>query len=128
MPSSKSSASSPNLTLPVRLSRHPWDGNPVNSPLEARAARQLNRRQIPLTGIAGSDAERPSRVYPDPQPGPPDGLLRALRVGGGQIRPVWQRLAERAVALRQPVPKLGTTSDPEFRVAVNGRTLRPIYW
>ena len=44
----------------------------------------------------------------------------------GSVRPIWLRLAERAAVLGQPAPILDTTSDPELRIVVNGRTLRPI--
>ena len=43
------------------------------------------------------------------------------------VRPVWQRLAERAAALGQPAPKPQTTTDPELRIVAKGRTVRPLY-
>ena len=43
------------------------------------------------------------------------------------VRPVWQRLAERAAALGQPAPRLATTDDPELRIVAKGRTVRPLY-
>ncbi len=43
------------------------------------------------------------------------------------VRPVWQRLAERAAALGQPVPRLDTTTDPDLRIVAKGRTVRPLY-
>jgi hypothetical protein len=43
------------------------------------------------------------------------------------VRPVWQRLAERAAALGQPAPKPETTGDPELRIVAKGRTVRPLY-
>jgi hypothetical protein len=43
------------------------------------------------------------------------------------VRPVWQRLAERAAALGQPAPRLATTDDPELRIVAKGRTVRPVY-
>ena len=45
----------------------------------------------------------------------------------GSVRPVWQRLAERAAALGEPAPTLETTTDPAVRIVVRGRTLRPLY-
>jgi hypothetical protein len=42
------------------------------------------------------------------------------------VQPVWQRLANRAALLGRPVPDLNTTTDPELRVIVNNRTLRPV--
>jgi collagen type I/II/III/V/XI/XXIV/XXVII alpha len=43
------------------------------------------------------------------------------------VRPVWQRLAERAAALGQPAPTPHTTSDPDLRIVAKGRTVRPLY-
>jgi hypothetical protein len=43
------------------------------------------------------------------------------------VRPVWQRLVERAAALGQPAPQLATTADPELRVVAKGRTVRPLF-
>ena len=45
----------------------------------------------------------------------------------GSVRPVWQRLAERAAALGQPAPQPDTTTDPELRIVAKGRTVRPLY-
>ena len=35
----------------------------------------------------------------------------------GNVRPVWQRLAERAAALGQPAPQLDTTTDADLHIA-----------
>jgi hypothetical protein len=43
------------------------------------------------------------------------------------VRPVWQRLAERAEAIGQPAPKPETTTDPDLRLVAKGRTVRPLY-
>ena len=43
------------------------------------------------------------------------------------VRPVWQRLAERAAALGQPVPQPETTTDPGLRLVAKGRTVQPLY-
>ena len=43
------------------------------------------------------------------------------------VRPVWQRLAERAAALGQPMPQPDTTTDVQLRIVVNGRTVRPLH-
>jgi hypothetical protein len=43
------------------------------------------------------------------------------------VLPVWQRLAERAVVLGQPAPKVAMTGDPEVQLVAKGRTLRPLY-
>jgi Hint domain/GLTT repeat (6 copies) len=47
--------------------------------------------------------------------------------GAGSVRPVWYRLAERAAALGQPLPKLDTTTDPKLRIIAKGQSLRPSY-
>jgi hypothetical protein len=43
------------------------------------------------------------------------------------VRPVWQRLAERAEGLGQPAPMPETTADPDLRIIARGRTVRPLY-
>jgi hypothetical protein len=43
------------------------------------------------------------------------------------VQPVWQRLADRAATLGQPVTLPETTRDAELRVIANGRTLRPVH-
>jgi hypothetical protein len=43
------------------------------------------------------------------------------------VRPVWQRLADRAAALGEPIPQVETTGDAELRVVAKGRTLRPLH-
>ena len=46
------------------------------------------------------------------------------------VQPVWQRLADRAVALGQPMAEVETTSDPELRLLselTGRRTIEPIY-
>jgi hypothetical protein len=43
------------------------------------------------------------------------------------VRPVWQRLAERAEALGQPAQHADTTTDPGLRIVVKGRMVKPLY-
>jgi hypothetical protein len=43
------------------------------------------------------------------------------------VRPVWQRLAERAAALGHPAAQVATTADPELHIVAKGRMLRPLY-
>ncbi|HEY2617103.1 MAG TPA: Hint domain-containing protein [Acetobacteraceae bacterium] len=43
------------------------------------------------------------------------------------VRPVWQRLAERAAAIGRPVPQPATTADAGLRLLAKGRSVRPIY-
>jgi Hint domain len=45
----------------------------------------------------------------------------------GSVRPVWQRLAERAAVLSRPAPKLRTTTDAALCIVAKGRTLSPLY-
>ncbi len=42
------------------------------------------------------------------------------------VRPVWQRLADRAAELGQPAPAFDSVSDPELRIVVNGRIEPPL--
>jgi hypothetical protein len=44
-----------------------------------------------------------------------------------EVRPVWQRLADRAATLGQPVPQLHTTTDPAPCLIAKGRTVKPMY-
>ena len=43
------------------------------------------------------------------------------------VRPVWQRLAERAAVLGQPAPQRETTTDPGLQLVAKGRKIRPIF-
>ena len=43
------------------------------------------------------------------------------------MRPVWQRLAERAAAIGRPVPQPSTTADAGLRLVAKGRSVKPIY-
>ena len=42
------------------------------------------------------------------------------------IRPIWQRLADRAEALGRSLPKLSTTDDPALRLLADGHPIKPI--
>jgi hypothetical protein len=43
------------------------------------------------------------------------------------VRPVWQRLADRAAALGQEAPEQPTTTEPGLHLVAKGRRIRPIY-
>jgi hypothetical protein len=43
------------------------------------------------------------------------------------VRPIWQRLAERAAALGQPVISPEITNDADLHLVIKGRTVRPLY-
>lgn len=43
-----------------------------------------------------------------------------------EVKPVWQRLTERAAALGAPVPAQVTVSDPDLHVLVAGRLIQPV--
>jgi hypothetical protein len=43
------------------------------------------------------------------------------------VRPVWQRLAERAAAIGRPVPQPSITADAGLRLVAKGRSVKPIY-
>jgi hypothetical protein len=44
-----------------------------------------------------------------------------------RVRPVWQRLTERAAAIGQPMTRRMTTTDADLRMMAKGRMTRPIY-
>jgi hypothetical protein len=43
------------------------------------------------------------------------------------VRPVWQRLADRAAAIGRPVPERTLTPDAGLRLLAKGRAVKPIY-
>jgi Hint domain len=43
------------------------------------------------------------------------------------VQPAWQKLADRAAALGQPVPQQATTTDAELRLFAKYHTVKPIY-
>ncbi len=43
------------------------------------------------------------------------------------VQPIWQRLADRAAALGQPVPVRETSTDGGLHLVAKGRTIKPIY-
>ena len=43
------------------------------------------------------------------------------------VQPVWQRLADRAAAIGQPVTQCVTTTDADLRLLANRRTVRPVF-
>jgi hypothetical protein len=43
------------------------------------------------------------------------------------VRPVWQRLADRAAALGKLVPQHATTDDSALRLVAKGRTVKPVH-
>jgi hypothetical protein len=45
----------------------------------------------------------------------------------GSVYPVWRRLAERAEILGRPASSPEMTKDPELRIVVEGRTVRPVH-
>jgi hypothetical protein len=45
----------------------------------------------------------------------------------GNVRPVWQRLADRAAAIGQPLPRRTVTMDPDLELLINRRRIRPVY-
>jgi hypothetical protein len=42
------------------------------------------------------------------------------------VRPVWQRLADRAAAISQPASRRVTTTDADLRLLADQRTVRPV--
>lgn len=49
-----------------------------------------------------------------------------LAVSQEMVRPVWQSLVERAESLGYQRPDFATTTDPELRLVVDGRAIRPL--
>jgi hypothetical protein len=43
------------------------------------------------------------------------------------VQPVWQRLADRAAMIGQPLPQRALTTDPDLRLLANKRSLKPVY-
>ena len=43
------------------------------------------------------------------------------------VRPVWQRLADRAAIIGRPVPQRATTNDAALRLFAKGRAVKPVY-
>ena len=43
------------------------------------------------------------------------------------VRPVWQRLAQRAASLGRPVPQHALTTDPDVRLLISDRSIRPAH-
>ena len=75
----------------------------------------LRQRGRAAGAAPGSDLRnRPSNAR--------DRLLCTVRVGRGERRPVWQRLADRAGSSRK-----GTTTDADPRLVADGRTVKPVY-
>jgi len=42
------------------------------------------------------------------------------------VRPIWQRLADRAILLGEVPPRLNTTTDPGLHLVVRGRDVKPL--
>ncbi len=43
------------------------------------------------------------------------------------VRPVWQRVAERAATIGRPVPAHATTAEPGLHLLARGRAIKPVY-
>ncbi len=43
------------------------------------------------------------------------------------VRPVWQRLADRAAAIGRPVPEREITTDADLRLLADRRTVKPVF-
>jgi len=53
-------------------------------------------------------------------------LCAPLRLRSTEIEPIWTRLAARAESLGYARPEASTSSDPELRLVVAGRSFRPV--
>ena len=73
----------------------------------------------------------PRLLYPDPSgddlhPTREANSCAPFVTDPASIRPIWQRLADRAEALGRSLPKLSTTDDPALRLLADGRPIKPI--
>lgn len=86
------------------------------------------------TGNAGffSNSGRPMVLHPDltdesDYPNREAGSCAPFVWDEGSVRPVWQRLAERAAAIGWPTPVYTTTVEPDLHLLARGRAIKPIY-
>jgi hypothetical protein len=86
------------------------------------------------TGNRGffGNADEPLILHPDltdesDYPAREAGSCAPFVSAEADVLPVWQRLADRAAALGQPVPQLETTTDPTPCLIAKGRTVKPMY-
>ncbi|MDE2514536.1 MAG: Hint domain-containing protein [Rhodospirillales bacterium] len=85
------------------------------------------------TGQRGlfANAAGPAALHPDLAgwaacPARAAGSCARLLSEEATIRPIWQRLADRAVALGYAMPSGASTADPAMSVLVAGRHIRPV--
>jgi len=86
------------------------------------------------TGNRGffASAEAPLVLYPDltDETGHPTreaGSCAPFVWDEASVRPVWQRLTDRAAALGRPGSQRVTTTDADLRLMANGRTVNPVF-
>lgn len=80
--------------------------------------------------FANTDA--PLALYPDltgrgDYPEREAGSCAPFVWGEAHVRPVWQRLADRAPVLGSPAPRSTTNTDPALRLSTKGTTITPFY-
>jgi hypothetical protein len=56
-----------------------------------------------------------------------NGACAPFVVDEATVRPIWQRLADRAAALNCQAAPIETTNEPDLRVFVNGQTVKSLY-
>jgi hypothetical protein len=77
------------------------------------------------------DADSQLALYPDPMdsaPAPQDiTSYRPYVPDAARIKPIWQRLADRAVVQGWCLPSPATTRDPALGIEIAGKLLRPVH-
>jgi hypothetical protein len=86
------------------------------------------------TGNRGffTNADRPLVLHGDATGGADHAMRAAMSCAPfasdeASVRPIWQRLADRAAVLGLPVEQPGTATEPELRIVVAGRTVWPMH-
>jgi hypothetical protein len=86
------------------------------------------------TGNSGffANAEAPLVLHPDltdqtAHPTREAGSCAPFVWDEASVRPVWQRLLDRATALGRTVSARGTTTEPDLRLVAGRRTIKPVF-
>lgn len=95
------------------------DGLPAESYLDTGNRGFFANAGVPLLHPATmNDVDPPTREA---------GSCEPFVCDEARVRPVWQKLADRAVASGQLVPRHHVTSDPEMYLLADGRSIKPIH-
>ncbi len=95
------------------------DGLPAESYLDTGNRGFFANAGVPLLHPATmDDGDLPTREA---------GSCEPFAYDEARVRPVWQKLADRAVALGRLVPRHHVTSDPEIHLLADGQSIKPIH-